>query len=81
LPYRASSTHALAPKQEATIATLAQETDTDAAVVRSLYEEEIEKLQAHANVKNFIGVIAARRVKQRIATAREDGRPLRVRAA
>jgi DNA transposition AAA+ family ATPase len=49
--------------------------------VRSLYEDEIEKLQAHANVKNFIGVIAARRVKQRIATAREDGRPLKVRAA
>lgn len=81
MPHRASSTHRPAPKQEATIATLAQETDTDPAVVRSLYEEEIEKLHAQAHVKNFIGVIAARRVKQRIATARELGRPLEIRAA
>jgi len=81
LPHRAPATHGLAPKDEATIATLAEATDTDQAVVKSLYEEEIEKLQAQANVKNFIGVIAARRVKQRIATAREHGRPLGVRAA
>jgi hypothetical protein len=81
LPHRASSSHRPAPKHEATIATLAQETDTDPAVVKSLYEEEIEKLHAQANVKNFIGVIAARRVKQRIATARELGRPLEIRAA
>ena len=81
MPHRASSTHRPAPKHETTIATLAEETDTDPAVVKSLYEEEIEKLHAQANVKNFIGVIAARRVKQRIATARELGRPLEVRAA
>ena len=80
-PHRATSTHRPAARHEATIATLAQETETDPAVVKSLYEEEIEKLQAQANVKNFIGVIAARRVKQRIATAREHGRPLKVRAA
>jgi hypothetical protein len=60
---------------------LAHETDTDSAIVKSLYEEEMEQLQAEANVKNFIGVIAARRVKQRIATAREHGRPLKVRVA
>jgi len=78
---RASSVHRPAPKHEATIATLAQETDTDPSVVKSLYEEEIETLQAQANVKNFIGVIAARRVKQRIAAARALGRPLEVRAA
>jgi Protein of unknown function (DUF3562) len=81
LPHRASAAHRVAPKHEATIATLAQETDTDPAVVKSLYEDEIEKLQAQSNVKNFIGVIAARRVKQQIATAREHGRPLKVRAA
>ena len=81
MPHRTPSSHGLPHKHEATIATLAHETDTDEAVVKSLYEEEIERLQAQANVKNFIGVIAARRVKQRIATAREHGRPLRVRAA
>ena len=79
--HSASSTHGLARKHEATITTLAQETDTDAAVVKCLYDEEIEKLQAQSSVKNFIGVIAARRVRKRIAAAREDGRPLDVRAA
>ena len=78
---RASSTHGLAPKHEATVATLAQETDTDASVVKSLYEEEIEKLHAQSSVKNFIGVIAARRVRERIATAREHGRPIKDQAA
>ena len=80
-PQRASSTHRPAAKHEAAIATLAQETETDPTVVKSLYEEEIEKLHAEANVKHFIGVIAARRVKQRIATARARGRPVKVRAA
>ena len=79
--YRASSTHGLAPRDEATIATLAKETDTDRGVVKSLYEEEITNLQAQASVKNFIGVIAARRVRHRIAAAREHGRPLNVRVA
>ena len=48
---RASSAHGLARKDEATIATLAHETETDPAVVKSLYEEEIEKLQAQSLVK------------------------------
>jgi len=81
LAHRASSSHGLPRKDEAAIATLAQETDTDAAVVRSLYEEEMDKLHAQSSVKNFIGVIAARRVRERIATAREHGRPFKVQAA
>ena len=81
MPQRTSSTHGLPHKLEATIATLAEQTDTDPAVVKSLYEEEIEKLQAKSLVKNFIGVIAARRVRQRIAEARENGRVLKTRAA
>jgi len=77
----ALSTHRLPPKDEATILTLAQETDTDEAVVKSLYDEELAILRAEASVKNFIGVIAARRVRQRIATARRDGRPVNAHAA
>jgi hypothetical protein len=76
----ASSKHALPLKDEA-IAALAQETDTDEAVVKYLYDEEIALLQAHSRIKNFIGVIAARRVRQRIATARRYGRSLNARAA
>jgi hypothetical protein len=81
LAHRAPSSHGLQPKHDATIATLAEETETDHALVKSLYEEEIEKLHAQAAVKNFIGVIAARRVRERIASAREEGRPLKIRAA
>jgi DNA transposition AAA+ family ATPase len=81
LARQTSSTHGLPRKDEATIATLAQETETDAAVVRSLYEEEMDKLHAESSVKSFIGVIAARRVRERIAEARENGRPLKVQAA
>ena len=77
----ALSTHRLPLKDEATILTLAQETDTDEAVVKCLYDEELAILQAKASVKNFIGVIAARRVRQRLAAARKHGRPVNARAA
>jgi DNA invertase Pin-like site-specific DNA recombinase len=75
------STHGLSPKDQATIATLAQETDTDQAVVKDLYDEELATLHTQASVKNFIRVIAARRVRQRIAAARERGQPIKERAA
>jgi len=81
LRHPALSTHRLPLKHEATITTLAQETDTDEAVVKCLYDEEIAILQAEASVKNFIGVIAARRVRRRIASAREHGRPVKAHAA
>jgi hypothetical protein len=81
LPHSPPATHGISRKDAATIAALAQETDTDEAVVKDLYDEELETLHAQANVKNFIRVIAARRVRQRIAAAREDGRSLKTRAA
>jgi hypothetical protein len=81
LPHPDLSTHGLPLKDEATIATLAHETDTDAALVKDLYAEELAILQTQASVKNFIGVIAARRVRQRIASARRHGRPVKTRAA
>lgn len=51
---------------ERAIASLAKATDTAPDVVKHLYDEEIAKLRA-SNVKNFIGVIAGRRVKERLA--------------
>jgi hypothetical protein len=60
---------------------LAQETDADEALVKTLYDEEIALLQAQASVKSFIAVIAARRVRQRLAAAREQGRSVKARAA
>ena len=81
LPHAPVTTHGLSPKDEATIAKLAQETDTDEAVVKDFYDEELANLHTKASVKNFIRVIAARRVRQRIAAARENGALLKTRAA
>jgi hypothetical protein len=51
---------------ETTIATLARQTHTSQDVVKHLFYEELAALHASASVKNFIGVIAGRRVKQRL---------------
>lgn len=54
---------------EATIAALARDTNTDREVVKYFYDEELALLHAHASIKNFIGIIAARRVRERLVTA------------
>ncbi|HEY2339810.1 MAG TPA: DUF3562 domain-containing protein [Steroidobacteraceae bacterium] len=62
-------------RDKGTIAALADETRTDEAVVQCLYEEELAALDAKSSVKNFIGVIAARRVRERLTAARSPSRP------
>ena len=59
-------------RDEGTIAALAQETATDLAVVQSLYQEELAVLEAQSSIKTFIGVIAARRVRDRLTAPREN---------
>ncbi len=51
---------------ESTVAALAQKTHTPRHVVKRLYDEEIAALRANAKVKNFIDVIAGRRVKHQL---------------
>ena len=51
---------------ESTISKLAKQTRANEEVVRHLYDEELAALRKDATVKGFIGVIAARRVKQRL---------------
>ena len=51
---------------ETTITKLEKQTQADIYVVRHLYDEELEILQRKAAVTGFIGVIAARPVKQRL---------------
>ena len=68
-------THAIPSGEDATIAALAEETRTDEAVVHSLYREELAVLEEQASVKNFIGVIAARRVKERLTAPEHRTRP------
>jgi hypothetical protein len=67
------TTHRQPSGDAAAIAALAAETRTDEAVVQGLYEEERAALEARSSVKNFIGVIAARRVKARLTAPREEG--------
>ena len=57
---------------ETTIAKLAKQTHANEEVVRHLYDEEIAALYKQAAVKGFIGVIAARRVKQRLLASAND---------
>jgi len=54
---------------EAAIAKLAEQTHADVDVVRRLYGEEIAALCNEASVKSFVGVIVARRVKERLLAA------------
>ena len=74
MPHPAHSTHGLPPAHEASIDALAQEMDTDQARVKCLYDDEIARLEAPATVRNFIGVIATRRVRERLTSARTGGR-------
>jgi tRNA U54 and U55 pseudouridine synthase Pus10 len=51
---------------QATMDALARKTHAPVEVVRRLYDEELAELQSNSKVKNFIEVIAGRRVKERL---------------
>ena len=55
---------------ESAIASLARKTSTPIEVVRHLYDEERAELQGTSSVKNFIDVIAGRRVRERLMRPR-----------
>ena len=54
---------------DSTTAALAKETHTSPDVVKDLYNQEVAAVGAAAKVRNFIGIIAGRRVKQRLMAA------------
>ena len=58
-PVQAKSDHAA-------VQAIAEQTATSLDVVRELYEEEVASLTANATVKQFVGVIATRRVRQQL---------------
>jgi hypothetical protein len=51
---------------EAFVSAIARETATSIDLVRTLYEEEVAVLTEAATVRQFIGVIATKRVKQQL---------------
>lgn len=74
MPAPAPPTGRAQKSQEAEVASLANQTQAPLEVVKRLYDEEMAALQANAKVKNFIGVIAGRRVKtQLMARTANDG--------
>jgi Protein of unknown function (DUF3562) len=67
----AAPSNSKSPSPDAvTIAALAQQTRSAHDVVKDLYDQEIAALYAEAKVRNFIGIIAGRRVKQRLKALR-----------
>jgi Protein of unknown function (DUF3562) len=57
---------AQAKAAQASIATLASETGSSPEIVRTLYLEEVSALSRQAKVKQYVGVIATRIVRQRL---------------
>jgi hypothetical protein len=55
---------------ESTITALAKEAHTTQDVVQHFYDQEVASLDADSTVKNFIGIIAGRRVKRRLKDLR-----------
>jgi Protein of unknown function (DUF3562) len=55
-----------AKSNDALVATIARETATSTDLVKALYEEEVAALTDGATVRQFIGVIATKRVKQQL---------------
>ena len=51
--------------------TIARETATSTDIVKALYEEEVAVLTEHATVRQFIGVIATRRVRQQLRSLQQ----------
>jgi hypothetical protein len=49
---------------------IARETETPIDEVRALYEEEVASLMKRATVRQFVGVIATKRVKEQLRGVR-----------
>jgi hypothetical protein len=60
------SKHPVPRSEESTITALAKEAHTTQDVVQHFYDQEVASLEAQAAVKNFIGIIAARRVRRHL---------------
>ena len=50
-------------RDSAAIDTIARQTSTSIDLVTTLYEDEVATLTAQAKIRQFVGVIASRRVK------------------
>ena len=58
--------HQMRRPSDAAVTAPAQKTHTPIDVVRHIYDEELAELDSTSTVKNFIQVLASRRVKERL---------------
>ena len=72
MPTAATSTRNLPAPDPASVAALAEQTGTPEDLARQVYDEEVKALDAGSTVKNFIGVIARRRARQRLSALKDD---------
>ena len=72
MPTAATSTRNLPAPDPAGVAALAEQTGTPEDLARQVYDEEVKALDAGSTVKNFIGVIARRRARQRLSALKDD---------
>jgi hypothetical protein len=69
---RAAQSTSNSTSDESPLSAIARKTHTPVEVVRHLYAEELAELEANSAVKSFLGVIAGRRVKERLRGARSQ---------
>lgn len=62
--------HVQSKSNEAVVSAIARDTETPVEQVRALYEEEVATLAERATVRQFVGVIATKRVKQQLRAIR-----------
>jgi hypothetical protein len=55
---------------QATVSAIAKETSASVDEVKTLYEEEVATLASQATIKQFVGVIASRRVRLQLRDRR-----------
>ena len=66
MPNATAAMHRPPPQDEAIATALSNHADTSSDAAKRLFDEEVAVLEAQATVRTFIGVIATRRVKERL---------------
>jgi hypothetical protein len=69
--------HGMQMPDDAAVTALALRSQTPMDVVRHIYDEELAELDSMSTVKNFIEVIASRRVKDRLLRLASESATLR----
>jgi Protein of unknown function (DUF3562) len=70
----APSASSTSSSTEPDVIALAEKTHTPVALVKTLYDREVAALEAQARIKNFIPVLASKRVKRALKALEASGR-------